>query len=240
MSKNTCYIFSRVLRTDMTTDCAKNKPLFSYYDGTKIAAAFTRDLLKTYLFDAEITPAYISIDSPAVYLSLQSPDSCASLAFSDEAVFALVSKVFGDNDIDFEPTELTPASRTILKNIAQTMSSALGDFVCGNIETAAPENFDINKALSFKISDRYVFWLCLPDSKTETKPENMPVELTAVMQQSPLLLNQMSNWKVGSLLPLGIEKNAEISILHGNKIVFKGIMGQKSRHIAVKITKKVS
>ena len=208
-------------------------------NGNDLATLFNRSLLKKYLFDANISACPNCSEKPFVYASLSSSENCGFIAFSPQAVTALVGMSLSASETDTPPQSPTPTTLKILHNIAQTICLSVDNAICGEFSTTSPQDFNIFSAFHFLIDNQHSFWLQLPAQKTSKIAENMPCELTAVIQQTTLPLTQLSNWKIGSFLPLGIEKNAEISILQGNTPKFMGIMGQKSRHIAVKITQKV-
>lgn len=209
-------------------------------DRNRIVTALNDCLLKTYLVDAEISLCSDCRLPPSVYAPISTIENYGLIAFSAPAVNRLINITLGATNADSASVEPTATTLIALQKISQTMCYALGAIVCGNFSTLCPQNFNPVAAICLKLAPDAPFWLQLPVSEKQIITENLPIELTAVIQQAFLPINQIAEWKVGSLLPLGIEKNAEISILHQNKTVFKGIMGQKSQHIAVKITQKVS
>ncbi len=210
---------------------------FLYNDGVKIAAAINCSLLKNYLFDAEISATDNSGSVPALYAPFL--DSAGCIAFSAQAITALVNMSLGQPDFDSEPLTATPAAIAIISNLAATISEAVGLHPAHHVSSECPPDFDLDSAFAFKIYNQYDFWVYVSTANHSQISPDTPVELTAVIKRTSLPLDLLSEWKVGSFLPLGIEKNAEISILHNSKTMFKGVMGQKSRHIAVKITKRV-
>ncbi|MDO4183803.1 MAG: FliM/FliN family flagellar motor C-terminal domain-containing protein [Rhodospirillales bacterium] len=213
--------------------------IFSCSDGSEIADRLNFALLKNYRFDAEITAIQGSDSFPVLYAVFADNSGC--IAFSAPAVSALVNMSLGQAEFDYEPLSApTSATTAVIGKLSASMSEALGINFVQHITTECPPDFDTNSAFTFKIADQYDFWVYIPSCCPAHPEPDMPIELKAVIRQASIPLNQLAEWKVGSFLPLGIEKNAEIPILHNNKMMFKGIMGQKSRHIAVKITRKVS
>ena len=215
-----------------------NSFLFSIPDGNTIATAFKQSLLKKYFFDADISFC-TSSTSPLVYAKLSAINNHGYIAFSSTAVNELICMSLGPSDNSSQDIFPSSTALKILHNIAQTMCSELGDILCGEFSTEKPDDFDIYSAFQFSVNNNGSFWLQIPGIKPLDIANNIPCELTAVMQQSSLPLSKISEWKVGSFMPLGIEKDAEISILQGKAPKFKGILGQKSHHIAIKITQKV-
>ena len=214
------------------------KKLFTCGDGRLIAANLNHALLKNYRFDAEFTAVEHTESLPVLYAPFADNNGC--IAFSTSAITALVNMALGQTDFDNEPTATTSAAIAVINKLSATMAKTFGFSFLNCVSAECPPDFDINSAFAFKISNQYDFWIYIPSCRRSSLAPDLPIELTALIRQASIPLNQLTEWKVGSFLPLGIEKNAEISILHNNKPLFKGIMGQKSRHIAVKITQKVS
>lgn len=89
-------------------------------------------------------------------------------------------------------------------------------------------------------------WLPIAEDETDS-PLSAPAakrlqtaaeaEVRAVAAEFSLPACQLRQLERGAFLPLNLQPNTEIALYCGKNVVFKGLMGKKNRHIAIKITK---
>ncbi len=61
------------------------------------------------------------------------------------------------------------------------------------------------------------------------------VEIQAVLKEKNICLSEISQWEVGSFVPLEITPHEQITVVCGDVPLFKGTMGRKSDQIVIKI-----
>lgn len=229
---------------------------------TGIAAAINQALLREYLIDSNIVFCGYSRPSPDVQglqakLNLES--NFGYIIFSAGFAQNIIGRILGRIKTKPAINNISPAATAIMQEVANIIcrsaalpagSPSIPD--CSQLTDTDFTDISDNCVPLCFASNEEKMWLLLPEKKlpaTENSPEKkqalentaqeLPLDARAVIKRHKTTLRQLSRWHIGDFLPLGIEKNAEISILCGNKTVLKGILGQKLHRIAVKITKKV-
>ena len=61
------------------------------------------------------------------------------------------------------------------------------------------------------------------------------VEIKAVLKEKEIKLSEVSSWQNGSFLPLEIPPQEQVTLVCGDVALFKGAMGRKEEHIAIKV-----
>lgn len=226
-----------------------------------------RALLAEYLVKAEIIPCGRGVprlEPPFLQARLSSARGDGYILFSAAFAETLVTRILaGRNAPTAGQNLITPAAAAVMREAAVVICRAAaeafapqaGDAVWRCSDFSAREQNFAGEGLPFRFSlDGADMWLLPPEPEflsrnAAASPDEsaalrqaahgLPLEAAAVVGRKKVTLRELSRWQVGNFLPLGIEKNAEISILCGNKTLFKGVLGQKLRRAAVKITKKV-
>ena len=89
-------------------------------------------------------------------------------------------------------------------------------------------------------------WLPIAEDETESHLSGpaanrlqtaAAAEVRAVAAEFSLPACRLRQLERGAFLPLNLQPDTEIALYCGKNVVFKGLMGKKNRHIAVKITK---
>ncbi len=65
------------------------------------------------------------------------------------------------------------------------------------------------------------------------------IELEAVLDQLTMPLGEVLGWKVGSRLPLQVTAQSLVELRCGDNVMFRGTMGRKGGHVAVRIDQKL-
>ncbi|MHA1558743.1 MAG: FliM/FliN family flagellar motor switch protein [Alphaproteobacteria bacterium] len=117
------------------------------------------------------------------------------------------------------------------------MHAAIGERT-GNIYIAFPySNFENDPVL---LSKTYVGEKFRGDKNWETHLKNKLsstyFSLKAQLKSETLSLNNILNWKVGTHVVFKSTPTTPVEIFCHNLLLFKGIMGQRSQNIAIKIT----
>ncbi|WP_232315027.1 flagellar motor switch protein FliM [Oceanibaculum pacificum] len=76
------------------------------------------------------------------------------------------------------------------------------------------------------------------ESHLATELWNTEIELEAVLDEVPVSLGDVLNWKVGSRLLLDADSDSQIDLRCGNVTLFGGKMGRKGSDIAIRIEKR--
>ncbi|MBQ8785716.1 MAG: FliM/FliN family flagellar motor switch protein [Alphaproteobacteria bacterium] len=210
-----------------------------------------KKLLEKYRVDANIVPTIPKIEDNDFFIvfSIENNEQSGKILLSEIFCSNMINRVLGGRNNENNISK-TPSAIKIIENVVKVFCEAL---FSSNIKiTISEQQSDISNiytenCFSFTLPEGGTFCLIYPEIKTENDShyqndqflsENIPLKINAVVKQSEITLQNLSTWQVGDFLPIGIEKNAEISILCENKPLFKAVMGQKNNHIAVKITKK--
>lgn len=226
-----------------------------------------RALLAEYLVKAEIIPCGRGVprlEPSFLQARLSSARGNGYILFSAAFTETLVTRILtGRNAPTAGQNAVTPAAAAVMKEIAAVICRAAAEafapqdgnavWRCSDFSTWK-QNF-ADDGLPFRFSlDGADMWLLPPEPEFLSRnaaafpdesaalrlaARKLPLEVVAVVGRKKVTLRELGQWQVGNFLPLGIEKNAEISILCGNNPLFKGVLGQKLRRAAVKITKKV-
>lgn len=233
--------------------------------GYAAAEYINRALLAEYRTETGITfcgQGFSCPQPPFLRADLHSSRGSGYILFSAGFAETVVSRILAGNAPSFAGRNLiTPAVAAVMREVAAVIcrgvsalfSPQAADWQCSACteQSSCPDG----KCQPFCFSsDGANMWLLPPepeflssdavlsaDEKTALQQiaRRLPLEAEAVVCSRQATLREISRWQKGYFLPLGIEKNAEISILCGNKTLFKGILGRKLRRVAVKITQKV-
>ena len=215
------------------------------------AQIINKKLLETYRIDANIIPTFPSFEYNDFFItfSVENNEQSGKFLLSKTFCSNIINLVLGSNARGSN-IHKTPTTIKVIENIVKVLCEAL---ISKNAQITISEqknnisNIGGENCFSFTISEGGAFSLIFPDIpikedihqiENTTFSDDIPLKLCAVAKQSEVTLKNLSTWQVGDFLPIGIEKNTEISILCENKPLFQGIMGQKNNNIAVKITKK--
>lgn len=233
--------------------------------GCAAAERINRALLAEYRTETEITFCGQGVSCPQppfLRAELHSGRGSGYILFSAGFAEMVVSRILAGNAPSFTGRNIiTPAVAAVMREVAVVIcrsvsalfSPQAADWQCSAC-TEQPAGFAGEcQPLCFSLAGANM-WLLPPeaeflpsdtvssaDEKTALQQiaRRLPLEAEAVVCSRKATLREISRWQKGCFLPLGIEKNAEISILCGNKTLFKGILGRKLRRVAVKITQKV-
>lgn len=231
--------------------------------GAAVAEKVNQALLGNYLAETRIDFCGYSTpqtDSPYLCARLDNGQKNGYVFFSAGFVRTVINRIFNrHNTVNEADKKLTPAIAAVMQEIADIIcrcaagqiSSQKTIWNCHSLSETLPDILSAQGLpLCFSL-DNNKMWLLPPETEDnrqkapqnkinslENAAQDLPVEATAVVNRQEITLRKLSQWHQGDFLPLGIEKNAEISILCGNKTIFKGILGQKLHRIAVKITKR--
>lgn len=239
-------------------DCAKKQ-------GLAAADSINRSLLEKYMFFADIAfdgKSKTFADFENLCIAFSDGKKLGYILFSKECAAKLALMAVGNFRKAPAAIKDSPVIKAITEDIAETICFAFFQIAEPNKKffylglSSKPENFSDIWNFSLKSGEKFQL-IPLADVPDKTEPaenkkqennnrhlietaQNMPVELLALVAEHKIPLGRLSGWKIGSFVPLGIEKNSEISILCNKKTVYKGVMGRKGRHIAVKTTQKVN
>ncbi len=245
-----------ILPTD--EDCAKKQ-------GLAVADGINRSLLEKYMFFADIAfdgKSNTFADFENLCIAFSDGKKLGYILFSKECAAKLALMAVGNFKKTSAAIKDSPVIKAITEDIAETICFAFFQIVEPNKKffylglSSKPENFSDIWDFSLKSGGKFqlIPLTDIPDKKefAENKKQeennrhliktaqNTPVELLALVAERKIPLFCLSGWKIGSFVPLGIEKNSEISILCNKKTIYKGVMGRKGQHIAVKTTQKVN
>ena len=215
------------------------------------AQKINKKLLEIYRIDASITPITPSLDSNDFFIvfSIENNEQSGKILLSKTFCSNIINLVLGGKSQNEDITK-TPITIKIIENVAEVFCKEL---ISENAKiTISEQKNDISticaeNCFSFTMSEGGIFCFIFPEAQINedihyeekhTVSDDVSLKLSAVVKQSEITLQNLSTWKVGDFLPIGIEKNTEISILCENKPLFKAVMGQKNNRIAVKITKR--
>ena len=215
------------------------------------AQKINKKLLEIYRIDANITPIIPSFENNDFFIvfSIDSYEQAGKILLSKTFCSNIINIVLGGKSQNEDITK-TPITIKIIENVAEVFCKEL---ISENAKiTISEQKNDISticaeNCFSFTMSEGGIFCFIFPEAQINedihyeekhTVSDDVSLKLSAVVKQSEITLQNLSTWKVGDFLPIGIEKNAEISILCENKPLFKAVMGQKNNRIAVKITKR--
>ncbi|MBP3546113.1 MAG: FliM/FliN family flagellar motor switch protein [Alphaproteobacteria bacterium] len=210
-----------------------------------------KKLLEIYRVDANIIPTIPSFDNNDFFIafSIENEEQSGKILLSKTFCSNIINLVLGGKTQGSDITR-TPSTIKIIENIVKVFCETLISSNAKIIMYEQPYNISgicSENCFSFTLSEGGMFCLIFPEIKTKNDIQyennnslsvDIPLTISAVVKQSEVSLQNLSTWKIGDFLPMGIEKNAEISILCENKPLFKAVMGQKNNNIAVKITKK--
>lgn len=192
-------------------------------------------------------------DKICLWATLNSPKAQGIIAFSEDCIKNLTNQILGASTNQNCDGKITPIVQTVIDDAVNTFCRAANKVLDQNHVwrnsacSAEKAHFDKEKTfLEFSLKDTGKLWFLPPSENSTPKHINIkqatfdiPTEVTAEICNKEITLSQLTELKVGSFLPLAIEKNAEISILSGKTTLFRGRLGRKGHHVAVKITKKV-
>ncbi|MBI4031587.1 MAG: FliM/FliN family flagellar motor switch protein, partial [Proteobacteria bacterium] len=63
------------------------------------------------------------------------------------------------------------------------------------------------------------------------------VQLSALLGEMTIPLNELLNWKIGTRIIFNTDVNDELELRCGHFPMFKGPVGQRQKHIAVRVEK---
>ncbi len=239
-------------------NCAKKQ-------GLAAADNINRALLEKYMFFADIAfdgKNKTFADFENLCIAFSDGKKLGYVLFSKDCAAKLALMAVGSFKKNSAAVKDSPVIKAITEDIGETICFAFFQIMEPNKKffylglSSKPEIFSDIWEFSLKNGEKLGF-IPLADAPDKTEPaenkkqennnkylvktaQNMPVELQALVAERKISLRRLSGWKIGSFVPLGIEKNSEISILCNKKTIYKGVMGRKGRHIAVKTTQKVN
>ncbi len=239
---------------------ADDKPLTSLFlsskdteEQQKIATTINQELLRKYRIDAEIVPNGILQTEAQIKFVVHYDAMTAQIITPANFAASIINMALGNKNLSPEDFFLaTSANVSVLQNIVNTIAYAVLPIIAPQSSTCRvtlennPEPFSAS-GMAFTLSSGATFLLQYPIYKKEENSHNFqtselndifPLELTAIMAETTTSIKDLANWKKGTLIPLSVEKNNEISILCGKQKLLRGKLGQQFHKIAVKITQK--
>lgn len=73
------------------------------------------------------------------------------------------------------------------------------------------------------------------ESHLATEMLETDMDMHAILDEVPVNLREVLNWKVGSKLELSVKPNDQVELRSGDVPLFRGRMGRKNGHVAVRI-----